>query len=85
MNKTGKSITEIDNILNKESGLLGISEKFADHRDIEHAMFEEHDKQSILANDMCANRIIDYIAKYFVELNEANEAISEVIKYLLLV
>ena len=75
MNKTGKSITEIDNILNKESGLLGISEKFADHRDIEHAMFEEHDKQSILANDMCANRIIDYIAKYFVELNGKVDAL----------
>ena len=69
MNKTGKSITEIDNILNKESGLLGISEKYADHRDIEHAMFEEHDQQAILANDMCANRIVDYITKYYVELD----------------
>lgn len=75
MNKTGKTIGEIDNILNKESGLLGISEKFADHRDIEHAMFDEHDKQAILANDMCAKRIIDYIAKYYVELDGKVDAL----------
>ena len=77
MNKTGKSITEIDNILNKESGLLGISEKYADHRDIEHAMFEEHDQQAILANDMCANRIVDYITKYYVELESVLKHLSD--------
>ena len=32
-------------------------------------MFEEHDQQAILANDMCANRIVDYITKYYVELD----------------
>lgn len=76
MTKTGMSITEIDNALNKESGLLGISERFADHRDIEHAMFEEHDEKAILANDMCAKRIIDYIAKYYVELDGKVDAIT---------
>lgn len=75
MNKTGKSITEVDNILNKESGLLGISEKYADHRDIEHAMFDEHDPQAILANDMSANRVVDYIAKYYVELDGKVDAL----------
>ncbi len=74
MDKTGKTISEIDNILNKESGLLGISEKYSDHRDIEHGM-EDKDKQCILANDMCANRIVDYIAKYYVELDGKVDAL----------
>lgn len=74
MNKTGKSITEIDNILNKESGLLGISQKYADHRDIENGM-AEGDKNCLLANDMCVNRVADYIAKYYVELEGNVDAI----------
>ncbi len=74
MNKTGKNITEIDNILNKESGLIGISEKYSDHRDIENAM-AEGDQQAILANDMCANRIVEYIAKYYVELDGKVDAL----------
>ena len=74
MNKTGKSITEVDNILNKESGLLGISERFSDHRDIEDAM-AEGDEKCILANDMCVKRVVDYITKYYVELDGNVDAI----------
>lgn len=69
MNKTGKSMAEIDNILNKESGLLGISEKYSDHRDVEKGMFEDKDPQCILANDMYVDRIVSFIAKYYVELD----------------
>ncbi|MCH5166270.1 MAG: acetate kinase [Erysipelotrichales bacterium] len=74
MSKTGKSITEVDNILNKESGLLGISEKYSDHRDIEDAM-AEGDEKCILANDMCVKRVVDYITKYYVELEGNVDAI----------
>lgn len=74
MNKTGKSITEVDNILNKESGLLGISEKYSDHRDIENGM-NDGDKGCILANDMYVNRVADYIAKYYIELEGKVDAI----------
>lgn len=74
MNKTGKNITEVDNILNKQSGLLGISGKYSDHRDIETGM-NNGDSLCILANDMYVNRVVEYIAKYFVELNGQVDAL----------
>ncbi len=67
MSKTGKTLEEVDTILNKKSGLFGISEEFSDHRDIENAM-KEGNKQATLANNMYVNRIVDYIAKYYVKL-----------------
>lgn len=74
MEKTGESIKEVDTILNKKSGLLGLSGKYSDHRDIEAAMAEgEHD--AILANNMYVNRIVDYIAKYYVELDSKVDAL----------
>lgn len=74
MNKTGKNINEVDNILNKQSGLLGISGKYSDHRDIEQGM-NEGDHQCTLANDMYVNRIVGYIAKYYVELDGKVDAL----------
>ncbi len=74
MEKTGKSIQEVDNILNKESGLLGISGKYSDHRDIEEQMVKG-DKYSILANDMYIDKIVSYIAKYYVELDGKVDAL----------
>ncbi|MCM1053611.1 MAG: acetate kinase [Ruminococcus sp.] len=68
MKKSGKTIEEVDNMLNKESGLLGISEKYSDHRDIEAGM-ANNEHLAILANNMYVNRIVDYIAKYYVALN----------------
>ncbi len=74
INKTGATLSEVDNILNKKSGLLGISGKYSDHRDIESAMAEgEHD--AILANNMYINRVVEYIAKYYVELDGKVDAI----------
>ncbi len=74
MDKTGKSLKEVDNILNKESGLLGITGKFSDHRDIESAM-EENDQKAILANNMYAKKIVEYIAKYYVLLEGKVDAL----------
>lgn len=74
MEKTGASIKEVDTILNKKSGLLGISGEFSDHRDIESAMVEGN-HEAILANNMYVNRIVDYIAKYYVELEGKVDAI----------
>ena len=74
MEKTGASIKEVDTILNKKSGLLGISGEFSDHRDIESAMAEGN-HEAILANNMYVNRIVDYIAKYYVELEGKVDAI----------
>ncbi|HOZ54153.1 MAG TPA: acetate kinase [Bacilli bacterium] len=68
MDKTGLSTKEIDNILNKESGLLAISKKSSDSRDIEEGI-KNNDPNCILAQKMYVRRIIDYISKYYVELN----------------
>ncbi len=68
MEKTGMSIKEIDNALNKQSGLLAMSEKYSDHRDIEEGM-TKGDEACILANDMYIDRIVSYIARYYVKLD----------------
>ena len=58
---------EMDEILNKQSGLLGISGISSDSRDIEDGM-KIGNARCNLAQKMFTNRIIDYIAKYYVEL-----------------
>ena len=58
---------KIDAILNKESGLLGISGVSSDSRDIEEGIYSGNER-CILAQKMYVRRIIDYIAKYYVEL-----------------
>ena len=67
MEKTGMSAKEIDNALNKESGLLAISKKSSDSRDIEDGI-AAGDENCILAQKMYVRRIVDYIAKYYVEM-----------------
>lgn len=67
MNKTGMSISEVDTMLNKNSGMLGISGVSSDFRDIDAKIGEKH-KPSILAHHLYVNSIVGYIAKYYVEL-----------------
>lgn len=68
MEKTNLSTKKIDNILNKKSGLLGISGVSSDFRDI-NAGIDAGNERCKLAYKMFIKRIIDYIAKYYVELN----------------
>ena len=68
MEKTGMTTKQIDNAINKESGLLAISEKSSDSRDIEDGI-ASGDEACILAQKMYVRRIVDYIAKYYVEMN----------------
>ena len=75
MDKTNISLKDVDNILNKQSGLLGISEKYSDHRDIE-AGIKEGDHLSTLANDIYVNKVAEYIAKYYLELEGKVDAIT---------
>ncbi len=61
----GKDLTELLNILNKQSGYLGVSGKFIDNRDL----VEEADKgcdRCRLALDIQVKRIVDYIGSYYV-------------------
>ena len=66
MKESGMSLSDIDNTLNKQSGLLGIS-GFSDSRDVENAVHEGNEL-AILANDMYINKIANYVAQYYVEL-----------------
>ena len=72
--KTGSTLNEVDTILNKKSGLFGITEKYSDHRDIEDGM-KKGEESCVLANSMYVNRIVDYIAKYFVKLSGKVDAL----------
>lgn len=71
MKKTGMSINEIDNALNKKSGLLGISGISSDSRDIETGI-KEGNTRCLLAQEMYVNKIVKYIAEYYVELGGAD-------------
>ncbi len=73
--EAGMDVSEITDVLNKKSGLLGVSQKYADHRDIEKGM-EEKDSNCILANDMYVNRVVTYIADYYVKLEGKVDAIT---------
>jgi len=66
MKNANMSFDEVDNSLNKQSGLIGIS-GYSDHRDVEEAM-NNGSEDAVLANEMYVNKIVDYIAKYYVEL-----------------
>ena len=63
MRKTGMSAADIDSALNKKSGLLGITGKYTDRRDIEKAA-KDGDKRAALAQDMEARRVKKYIGAY---------------------
>lgn len=67
MEETGMSAKEMDTALNKQSGLLGISGVSSDSRDIEDGI-NNGDERCILAQKMYVKRIVDFIAKYYVEL-----------------
>lgn len=61
--KTGKTLEELTNDLNKKSGLLGVSEVSSDSRDVENAA-NDGDAKAILAQEMYARKIANYIAMY---------------------
>jgi acetate kinase len=72
--KSGASLSEVDHILNKQSGLLGISGVSDDHRDVEAAIASGNELAS-LANLMYVERIVSYIARYYVLLDGKVDAL----------
>ncbi len=71
MDKTGASTKEMNDILNKKSGLLGISEISNDMRNI---LVEEKNgnKQAKLALDMFCYRVKKYIGSYIAALGKVD-------------
>ncbi len=74
MRKTGMSVQDIDNALNKKSGLLGVSGKYADRRDISKAM-AEGDKRAELAFKLETYRLRKYIGSYIAAMGEKPDAL----------
>ena len=66
--KTGLTPREMDTVLNKKSGLLGISGISSDSRDIEDGI-KAGNERCILAQKMYVRRIIDYIVKYYFQMD----------------
>ena len=71
MEQTGMSAKEMDTALNKKSGLLGVSGVSSDSRDIEDGI-NNGDERCKLAQKMYVNRIVNYIAMYYVEMGGAD-------------
>jgi acetate kinase len=65
----GLSVDEVNNILNKKSGMLGLSHISNDMREIEDEILIRHNPKAILAHDVYCYRIKKYIGSYFAALN----------------
>jgi acetate kinase len=63
----GLSAQQVDAVLNKQSGLLGLSERSNDMRDLLSAV-EAGDERARLAVDMFVYRVVKYIGSYYVIL-----------------
>ena len=73
MKKEERNLDWMDSQLNKKSGLEGIA-GMSDLRDIDRA-YEAQDAKALLALDMYTDRIVDYVAKYYVKLGGEVDAI----------
>lgn len=63
MEKTGKTATEVLNVLNKESGLLGVSGFSSDLRDIEEETLKGNERAELALN-VFGSRIHKYMGSY---------------------
>ncbi|SDH49735.1 acetate kinase [Propionivibrio dicarboxylicus] len=70
----GMTFADIDNALNKKSGLLGISGISSDMRDIENAANEGNERAK-LAIDVLRHRALKYIGAYAIELGRVDAII----------
>jgi acetate kinase len=71
MRKTGMTAAEIEKKLNKESGVLGLSTKWADRRDVENAA-EKGDPVALLTQQVEGYRIKKYIGAYYAALGHVD-------------
>ncbi|WP_214760843.1 acetate kinase [Exiguobacterium sp. s146] len=68
MQKTGKSAEDVLNVMNKESGVYGLSGISSDLRDIEQAAAEGNHRAEVSLK-IFSNRIHGYIGQYAAEMN----------------
>ncbi len=69
MQQLGMSVEEVNTILNKKSGMLGLSHLSNDMRTIEDEIVEKQNPNAIQALDVYCYRIKKYIGAYFAAMN----------------
>jgi acetate kinase len=74
-NKEGMTVREIDTMLNKQSGLLGLSGLTNDMRDLIAEEQENNDRRAHLAIEIFVQRVKKYIGAYLVEMGGADSII----------
>lgn len=73
--KEGLSTRELDSMLNKQSGLLGISGLTADMRELLAEEAENGDRRARLAIDLFCYRIKKYLGSYLAAMNGADAVV----------
>lgn len=71
MQKEGLSPAEMENLMNKKSGVLGLSGLSSDFRDLEKAASEGHER-SQLALELFAQTVRRFLGSYLVELGHVD-------------
>ncbi|QUI25692.1 acetate kinase [Vallitalea pronyensis] len=66
--KENKTLEEVTSVLNKESGVLGISEISSDFRDLENAIAQGDKKAALTMNVFCY-RVAKYVGAYAAAMN----------------
>ena len=69
--KEGMSLREMGTLLNKQSGLLGVSGLTSDMRDLLDEEREHGDRRATLAIDLFVRRVKHYVGAYLAELGGA--------------
>jgi acetate kinase len=71
MRKNHKTAEEIIDVLNKKSGMLGVSGLSSDARDIDTAI-KEGNTRALLTRKLYANRVAQTVGSYFVQLGHVD-------------
>lgn len=75
MHKEGMSILEVDTVLNKQSGLLGLSGLTNDMRDLLDEEREHQDRRSTLAINIFCQRVKKYVGAYLAAMGGVADTI----------
>ncbi|HTR20690.1 MAG TPA: acetate kinase [Gemmatimonadales bacterium] len=70
--KEGMSFEEVDNLMNKHSGLLGLSGLTNDMRELLEEASTNHDRRAQLAIDIFCLRVRKYLGAYLARMNGAD-------------
>ncbi len=71
----GLGLQEIDTLLNKQSGLLGLSGLTSDMRELLEEEAENQDRRARLAIDIFCRRVQRYLGAYFAEMGGAEAVV----------